>query len=46
MIAIDCPLCDGAATTDAALTIVTCDGCGVAVEIAGEAVSRALDVAA
>jgi hypothetical protein len=34
MLTIDCPLCAGEATTDDALTIVTCDGCGIATEIA------------
>ena len=33
MITIDCPFCPGEATTDSALTIVACDGCGVSVEI-------------
>jgi Pyruvate/2-oxoacid:ferredoxin oxidoreductase delta subunit len=31
---IDCPLCAGEATTDDALSIVACDGCGVTVEVA------------
>lgn len=34
MITIDCPLCAGEANTDEALTLVTCDGCGIAAEIA------------
>ena len=34
MITIDCPLCAGQATTDEMLTLVTCEGCGVAAEIA------------
>ncbi len=34
MIAIDCPFCAGQATTDEALTLLACDGCGIAVEIA------------
>jgi hypothetical protein len=46
MITIDCPLCDGTATTDVALTVVACDGCGVTVEIAPDPQVRALDVAA
>ena len=29
MITIDCPLCAGEATTDEALTVLTCDGCGI-----------------
>lgn len=36
MITIDCPLCAGEATTDDALTNVTCEGCGVTVEITPE----------
>ena len=34
MIAIDCPLCAGEASTDEALTLVTCDGCGISAEVA------------
>jgi ribosomal protein S27E len=34
MLTIDCPLCAGEAVTDEALTLVTCDGCGIAVEVA------------
>ena len=34
MFTIDCPLCAGQATTDEALTVVACDGCGATVEIA------------
>jgi hypothetical protein len=34
MITIDCPLCAGQASTDEPLTLVTCEGCGVAFEIA------------
>jgi len=34
MITIDCPLCAGEATTDQALTLLTCEGCGIATEIA------------
>ena len=34
MFTIDCPLCAGQATTDEAPTVVTCDGCGVTVEVA------------
>jgi hypothetical protein len=30
MITIDCPLCAGEASTDEALTLLTCDGCGIA----------------
>ena len=45
MITIDCPLCAGQAATDEALTLVTCDDCGVSAEIAADPV-RALDAAA
>jgi hypothetical protein len=45
MITIDCPLCAGEATTDDALTNLTCDGCGVTVEIAPDP-ARPLEVAA
>jgi hypothetical protein len=34
MITIDCPLCAGEATADEALTLVTCDDCRVAADIA------------
>ena len=46
MITIECPLCDEMATADAALTVVSCDGCGVAVEVTPGPAVRALDVAA
>ena len=36
MITIECPLCAGEAITDEALTLVTCDGCGIAAEIASD----------
>jgi hypothetical protein len=38
MITIDCPLCAGEATTDEALTFVTCDGCGISAQIAADPV--------
>jgi hypothetical protein len=38
MITIDCPLCAGEATTDEALTLVTCDGCGISAQIAADPV--------
>ena len=38
MITIDCPLCAGQATTDDALTLVTCDGCGISAQIAPDPV--------
>jgi hypothetical protein len=34
VITIDCPFCAGEARTDDGVTVVTCDGCGVAVEVA------------
>jgi hypothetical protein len=46
MITIDCPLCDGPATVDAAVTAVACDGCGVTVEVANDPTLPALDLAA
>jgi hypothetical protein len=45
MITIDCPLCHGTATTDETLTSVSCDGCGVSVDVAADPVI-ALDAAA
>jgi hypothetical protein len=45
MITIDCPLCAGEAITDAALSAVTCDGCGVSVEVSPDP-DAALDAAA
>jgi ribosomal protein S27E len=45
MLTIDCPLCAGEATTDEALSLVSCDGCGVTVEIASEP-ARLLEMAA
>ena len=45
MITIDCPLCAGEATTEEALTLVTCDDCGISAEVAPDPV-RALDAAA
>ena len=45
MITIDCPLCAGEATTDNTLSTVTCDGCGVTIEVAPDIV-RPLEIAA
>ena len=45
MITIDCPLCAGQASTDEALTLVSCDGCGINAEIAADPFV-ALDAAA
>jgi ribosomal protein S27E len=45
MFTIDCPLCAGEATTDEALTLVACDGCGVTVEVAPDP-ARWLEIAA
>ena len=39
MITIDCPICDGEATTDERLTSVVCDGCGIATDVAPDAPS-------
>lgn len=43
---IDCPWCAGEATLDAAMTAVSCDGCGVAAEVADDPTPVALDAAA
>lgn len=45
MITIDCPLCDGDATTDEALSAIACDGCGVTVDVAADPTAM-LDAAA
>ena len=45
MISIDCPFCTGQTQVDGALETVSCDGCGVTVEVAPDA-SDALDLAA
>jgi hypothetical protein len=45
MITIECPLCAGQAATDEALTLVTCDDCGISADIAADPV-RSLDAAA
>jgi hypothetical protein len=45
MITIDCPICDGAATTDETLATLSCEGCGVSVDVAADPV-LALDAAA
>ena len=34
MFTIDCPFCSGDAHVDAALDAVTCEGCGVTVDVA------------
>jgi hypothetical protein len=39
MITIDCPFCDGEATTDERLTTIVCDGCGIATDVAPDATS-------
>jgi hypothetical protein len=36
MITIDCPLCDGSATTDEHLTTLTCEGCDITVDVAAD----------
>jgi hypothetical protein len=45
MIRIDCPFCAGDAHVEGALEAVTCDSCGVMVEVAPDAVEE-LDLAA
>ena len=45
MIRIDCPFCAGDAHVEGALEAVTCDSCGVTVEVAPDA-AEALDLAA
>ncbi len=45
MIAIDCPFCADQAHVEAALDALTCDGCGVSVEVAPDA-PAALEAAA
>jgi len=45
MVSIDCPFCAGEARVEGALEVVRCDGCGVTVEVAPDAV-EALDLAA
>jgi hypothetical protein len=39
MITIDCPFCDGEATTDERLTTVVCDGCGIATDVTPDGTS-------
>jgi len=36
MLLVDCPLCDGSALLDAALTVLDCPGCGVLLELAAD----------
>jgi hypothetical protein len=36
MLLVDCPLCDGPAPIDAALTMLDCPACGVALELAAD----------
>jgi hypothetical protein len=45
MITIDCPLCAGEATTDEALTVLSCDECGISAAIAPDPIV-ALDAVA
>jgi predicted RNA-binding Zn-ribbon protein involved in translation (DUF1610 family) len=46
MLIIDCPLCDGHATTDEALTALDCPDCGATVEVVARSDEPALLVAA
>jgi hypothetical protein len=34
MITIDCPLCAGDASTDEAMTVMSCEACGISAAIA------------
>ena len=45
MIMIDCPFCAGEAQVESTLESMTCEGCGVTVEVAPES-SAPLEVAA
>jgi hypothetical protein len=45
MISIDCPFCPGEAQVEGALETVSCDGCGLTVEVAPDA-PEAFDIAA
>ena len=45
MISIECPLCTGQAQVDGGLETVSCEGCGVTVEVAPD-MREALDLAA
>jgi hypothetical protein len=45
MISIDCPLCTGEAQVEGRLDAVTCEGCGVTIEIAPDP-ADVLDLAA
>jgi hypothetical protein len=38
MITIDCPLCAGDASTDEAITVMTCEACGISASIAPDPV--------
>lgn len=46
MLTIPCPLCADTATTDDGLTVVSCERCGVAVEVAPDPEIPALPAAA
>lgn len=46
MLSIPCPLCADTATTDDGLTVVTCETCGVAVEVAPDPDVPGLPIAA
>lgn len=45
MISIDCPMCTGEAQVEDRFDAVTCEGCGVTIEIAPDA-ADVLDLAA
>ena len=46
MLTIDCPLCDGEATLDDALTDVRCDACGTTTALAPDPTPATVDLAA
>ena len=45
MLTIECPLCAGEATADEALTLVTCDDCGISAAIAPDPIMALAAVA-
>jgi hypothetical protein len=45
MISIDCPICSGEAHIEGQLDAITCEGCGVTVDVAADA-TDALEIAA
>jgi ribosomal protein S27E len=45
VITIECPFCEGDATTDETLSVVACDGCGSTLDVAADP-AAIIDVAA